>query len=147
MTDSSTTISDDKVAAWVGLVRVSQRMLGDVEADLKQAGFPPLAWYDALLELRRAGTTGLRPFELQDKMLLAQYNLSRLTDRVVNEGYAQRLPCEDDGRGHVLAITASGRGLLKRMWPAYRSAIDRHFAGRLSTDEAKRLAGILDRLR
>jgi len=34
-------------------MRVQSRVLDAVEQDLKKAGFPPLAWYDALLELSR----------------------------------------------------------------------------------------------
>jgi len=136
-----------KIDVWVQLIRISQGLLESVEADLKRAEHPPLAWYDALLELRRVGEAGLRPFALQERMLLAQYNLSRLTDRLVKAGYAERLPCPDDGRGHVLVITAAGRELIKRMWPVYRAAIDRHFAGRVSAREAKRLGVILNKLR
>ena len=79
--------SEQAITAWARLVRTSQSLLPAVEADLKAQGFPPLAWYDALLELRRAGAEGLRSFELQEQMLLAQYNLSRLTDRLQKAGY------------------------------------------------------------
>jgi hypothetical protein len=39
-------------------------VLDAVEQDLKKAGFPPLAWYDALLELSRAPSGEMRPVEL-----------------------------------------------------------------------------------
>ncbi len=139
--------SEKAVHAWALLMRVSQSTLRRVEDDLKDQGFPPLAWYDALLELRRAKREGLRPFELRQEMLLAQYNLSRLVERLVRSGYVERFPAPDDGRGHVLCITAEGRALLKRMWPAYRSAIARHFAGRLSTRSIDFLTDALTRLR
>ena len=140
-------ISDDAITAWARLVRVSGRLVQHVEADLKAAGMPPLAWYDALLELKRAGPRGLRPFQLQDEMLLTQYNMSRLVDRIVRAGHAERLPCNEDGRGHLVRITPDGRTLLRRMWPAYRAAIARHFAGRLEEREARELSGILARLK
>ena len=140
-------LSDTTVAAWARLVRVSQSVLAAVESELKAKGFPPLAWYDALLELRRAGEAGLRPFELQRAMLLAQYNLSRLTERLLKAGYVARKPCEADGRGHILTITPAGEALLKQMWPAYRAAIQTHFADRLGERDAKALGEILGRLR
>ena len=146
MGESGNALSNDAVTAWARLVRVSQAVLGRVEADLKAQGFPPLAWYDALLELRRAGAAGLRPFELERGMLLAQYNLSRLTDRLARAGYVERAPCEDDARGHILKITPQGRALLKKMWPAYRAAIARHFAEKLRGKDATALADILGRL-
>ncbi|MEQ9333449.1 MarR family winged helix-turn-helix transcriptional regulator [Thalassobaculum sp.] len=146
MREPSSPPSDRAVAAWARLVRVSQALLEAVEADLKAAGMPPLVWYDALLELRRAEPDGLRPFELQNRMLLAQYNLSRLLDRVVKAGYAERRPCPDDGRGHVLRLTDTGGALLKSMWPVYRQAIARHFADRLDDREADELARLLGKL-
>lgn len=140
-------LSNDAVTAWARLVRVSQAVLTRVEADLKAAGFPPLAWYDALLELDRVKPDGLRPFQLQERMLLAQYNLSRLTDRLKSAGYIVRENCVDDGRGQVLHITEDGCQLLKSMWPAYRKAIAAHFGTKLDVDETAELARVLEKLR
>src|SRR3977135_1381041 len=70
-----------------------------IEQDLKAGGSPPLAWYDVLLELARAPDGRLRPFEIEKVTLLAQYNLSRLLDRLEKEGLVVRAPCDDDGRG------------------------------------------------
>ncbi len=41
--------STEATAAWIRLMRVQTRVLDAVEQELKKAGFPPLAWYDALL--------------------------------------------------------------------------------------------------
>ncbi len=146
MPDRHDVTSDDAIGAWVRLVRVSQSLLSAVETELKSKGYPPLAWYDALLELRRAGAVGLRPFELQGAMLLAQYNLSRLTDRLEKAGYVRRRPHDGDRRGQLLTITPSGERLLGRMWPVYRSAIGTHFADKLGDKNAKTLGEILGRL-
>jgi DNA-binding MarR family transcriptional regulator len=118
-----------------------------VEGDLKAAGFPPLAWYDALLELRRVEPEGLRQFELQRHMLLAQYNMSRLIDRLVEARLVRRQPCPQDGRGQVIYVTEKGRALIDAMWPAYRAAIAAHFGDRLDERQAEVLAGILESLR
>jgi len=84
---------------------------------------PPLAWYDVLLELERAGRQGVRPFELQAELLLPQYGLSRLLDRMENAGYVRRISCDDDGRGQMLSITPSGGKIRKRIWSVYGPAI------------------------
>jgi DNA-binding MarR family transcriptional regulator len=147
MEQAAADLSDEAITAWARLVRVSGRLLQQVEADLKAAEMPPLAWYDALLELKRAGAHGVRPFQLQDEMLLPQYNTSRLLDRIVKAGYAERLACADDGRGQVVRITAEGRALLRKMWPVYRAAIARHFSSRLAKQDAAALSQILARLK
>src|ERR1700740_181128 len=53
--------STEATAAWIRLMRVQTRVLDAVEQELKKAGFPPLAWYDALLELSRAPTGEMTP--------------------------------------------------------------------------------------
>src|SRR5688572_19263494 len=115
--------SEDTVTAWARLVRAEQTVLGKIEAELKAAGFPPLSWYDILLELSRAETGRLRPLELEHRTLLAQYNASRLFDRMEKAGLVERLPHPEDGRGQLVAITAEGRALQKRIWRIYGPAI------------------------
>ncbi len=138
--------SEAVIRAWIRLIRAQQAVLAAVEADLESGGFPPLGWYDVLLELSRADGDGLRPFALEQKLLLAQYNLSRLLDRLEKAGYIQRKACPEDGRGQIVALTASGRALVKRMWPAYRAAIARHVGAKLDEDQAVRLGALLGKL-
>jgi len=138
--------SDAVIRAWAHLVRAQGAVLTAVEAELKRAGFPPLAWYDVLLELSRAPREGLRPFELEHELLFAQYNLSRLLDRLEKAGLVERRHCPEDARGQIVAITDAGRALLRRMWPIYRAAIARHLGDKLSEPEAARLAALLGKL-
>lgn len=139
--------SEAVVNAWINLVRAQHRVLSAVEADIKAAGFPPLSWYDVLLELRRAGEDGLRPLEIEARLLLAQHNVSRLVDRLEKAGYVLRRAHAADGRGQEIAITPEGRELLARMWPFYRTAISRHVGQKLPDDDAAAtLAGLLGKL-
>lgn len=134
------------ISAWARLARVQQQALRSIERALKEAGLPPLAWYDVLLELERAGGPGLRPFELERAMLLAQYNLSRLIDRLEAAGHVERIACEDDGRGHLIAVTASGRAMRRRMWPVYARAIEQAIGRHLAAAETRSLDGLLGAL-
>jgi DNA-binding MarR family transcriptional regulator len=138
--------SEAAVQAWARLVRVSRSLLDAVEAELKVAGFPALAWYDALLELDRAPERRLRPFELERQMLLPQYSTSRLVDRLEKAGLVERLGCRDDRRGQHVALTQAGRELRNRMWPAYAAAIERHLGSKIGCTEAQKLAELLGQL-
>src|SRR6201981_3520299 len=138
--------SPEATAAWIRLMRVQTRVLDAVEQDLKKAGFPPLAWYDALLELSRAPTRELRPVALERQTLVPQYSTSRLIDRLVDEGLAARRECKIDKRGQFVEITEAGRELQKRMGSAYSAAIERHVGSKLSDADAVKLCGLLDRL-
>jgi DNA-binding MarR family transcriptional regulator len=138
--------SQETTSAWARLLRVQQGLLVAVERDLKEAGFPPLPWYDALLELSRAEHGMLRPVELEKHMLLPQYSTSRLIDRLVEAGLVERKTCPVDGRGQYVAITQAGRNLQKKMWDTYSSAIERHVGAKLSNKDAAQLCDLLGRL-
>ncbi len=131
------------IRAWARLMKAQQLALALIEQSMKEAGLPPLAWYDVLLEAERAGPNGLRPYELEMAMLLAQYNLSRLIDRIERAGYVERRTCEDDGRGQLIAITDTGKAIRRKMWPVYAKAIDSAIGMHLSDKEAKGLDTIL----
>ncbi|MBI3198665.1 MAG: MarR family transcriptional regulator [Rhodospirillales bacterium] len=138
--------SEAVVHAWTRLERAHRAALPTVEDRLKAAGLPPLAWYDVLLELERAGAAGLRPFELQKAMLFTQYNLSRLVDRMSAKGYVARAASAEDGRGQLLTITRAGRALRRRAWPVYAAAIDAAVGAHLSDAEARTLGDLLRKL-
>lgn len=132
------------VLTWIRLVRAHTAALTRIEEALKAAAFPPLEWYDVLLELDRGGA--LRPRDLQARLLLAQYNLSRLLDRMVSAGLVVRAPCADDKRGHLVDLTDKGRALRATMWPVYAAAIEDAVGAKLGQDEAAALANLLARL-
>src|SRR5262245_26456850 len=138
--------SDAVVDAWIALMRAQQVMLLTIERAFREAKLPPHAWYDALWELDRAGEAGLRPFEIERRMLIAQSNISRLLDRLEEQGYVEREPCVGDGRGQTVVITSSGRDMRKRMWPVYARAISEAVGHRVSEREAADLAGLLTKL-
>ena len=138
--------SDSVVTAWARLIRAREALLAAVERDLKAAGVAPLAWYDVLLELSRAADGRLRPFEIEKETLLAQYNLSRLLDRLEKEGLIRREPCADDARGQWVVITDKGRAAQARTWKVYARAIQSHVGEKLDDKSAAALAGLLGRL-
>ena len=138
--------SDAAVTAWARLIRAHETVVSAVERELKAARLPPLAWYDVLLELSRAPDGRLRPFEIEKETLLAQYNLSRLLDRLEKEGLIRREPCDEDGRGQWVVITEKGRALQARTWKVYARAIQRHVGDKLDDRAAGQLAALLGRL-
>jgi len=135
---------DATVLAWSRLMRAHRAALAAAEQALRAADLPPLEWYDVLWELERAGS--LRPRDLQGRLLLAQYNLSRLLDRMADAGLVERRSCKEDGRGLVVAVSKEGVKLRRRMWPVYAAAIQAAIGAKLGSADAAALAGLLARL-
>ena len=141
------TPSPAAIKGWARLMRVSRQLVESAEEALKAGGLPPLAWYDVLHELAEAGEGGLRPFQLIERTLFAQYNISRLLARLEADGLVEKLPVADDGRGQTIRITAHGRETRRQMWAVYGKSIAELVGARLSQDELDTLSGLLGRLR
>ena len=129
--------------AWVLLFRTQQTLLNQVEATLKAAGLPPLSWYDVLLEISRDQDTGLRQYEIGERVLLNKHNLSRLIDRLEADGFVKRQACYTDGRGNIIKITKKGMQLKQAIWPIYAKAIQELIAEPLTATQVRSLADIL----
>ena len=132
--------------AWARLLRAQSVLLERVETELKEAGLPPLTWYDVLIEVHRMPRHEIRQYEIGEKTLLSKYNISRLVDRLEAEGYVRRGACPEDRRGSLVVLTNAGENLLRRMWPVYGAAITRHFASRLTNDEIRQLTALMDKI-
>lgn len=137
--------SDPVVRAFVRLVRAQRSVVTGIERAVKDAGYPPLEWYDVLWELEREGPS--RPRDIQDRLLFPQSNLSRLLDRMEEAGLVQRGTCQEDARGQIVCITDGGKALRKRMWKVHAGAIQNMVGNHLSDAEADQVARLLDRLR
>jgi len=146
MTEKATP-SPAAIKGWARLMRVSRQLAESAEESLKAGGLPPLAWYDVLHELAEAGEGGLRPFQLIERTLFAQYNISRLLARLEADGLVEKLRVADDGRGQTIRITAKGRETRRQMWTVYGKSIADLVGARLSQNELDTLSGLLGRLR
>ncbi|MEP3048592.1 MAG: MarR family winged helix-turn-helix transcriptional regulator [Roseibium sp.] len=144
--DDSSLAKPPRMDAWVRLQKASTAVLDRVEAKLKADGYPPLSWYDVLLELRRADQKTLRPVEIEKRILLAQYNVSRLIDRLVAASFAEKLKAPNDGRGVVVRLTSQGEELLSRMWPAYEAAVKQEFSEKMTDADADDLMRVLGKV-
>ncbi len=129
--------------AWVALQHRAPALLEQVEARLKQAGFPALEYYDVLWAVEREGP--LRQRDLAQHMLIARYSISRLIDRMEADDLVIRRECPDDARGQLIHATPAGLKLRKTMWAAYGRAM-RDALAPLSEKEMLQLATLLAKL-
>ena len=72
--------------------------------------------------------------------------MSRMIDRLTREGLVRREACEDDGRGAEVALTPTGRGVLRAARASHLAGVRAEFLDRFDDDELARLAGIWERL-
>lgn len=144
--DAGGMLGRDRVEAWRALITANSLVLEKIERGLVEAGLPPLAWYDVLLELSGVSGGRLRMHELARAVVLSRSGLTRLVDRLERAGLLRREPDPEDRRGSYAAITAEGRAVLRRMWPVYAAGIAEHFAAHVEEEEAATIAAALGRV-
>jgi DNA-binding MarR family transcriptional regulator len=120
-------LDEEEIAAWRAFLRSHSLMLRQIEADLAQAGLPPLGWYDVLWALYEAPGNHLQPSALADAIVLSRSGLSRMIDRIEEAGCVRRRPCPGDRRAIHVELTDEGRRMLSEMWPVYARGVADHF--------------------
>lgn len=140
-------VQEPYLGAWRSFLSAHAALIERIEEALADAGLPPLSWYDVLWALYRAPQRRLRMGELAGEVVtIGRTGLTRLVDRIEAEGLVRREAVPRDRRGSFAVLTGEGVALLRRMWPVYAAAIERHFSGQLSQAEAKRLDETLARI-
>lgn len=139
--------SDTESRAWTSFIKSQQILLEKVDQEFKKHGFPPLTWYDVLLELDKERTGRLRLNVLGQRILLSKYNVTRLVKRLEAAGLLRREICKMDSRGVYAVITTAGRKLRKKMWPVYYRVIKQYFLSNLDENELSILIDCMNKIR
>ena len=128
------------------LLVTQARLIRAMDVELATAGVIPSDLYDVLLALDRAPARRLRLSDLADHVVLSRSGLTRLVDRLEAQGLLRRERCPEDRRGAYAVLTEQGSEALRKAWPVYRDAIERHFVSHLSPDEAATIRQALARV-
>ncbi len=132
--------------AWRALISAYSVAVERIECELSEAGLPPLAWYDVLLELSVAPGRRLRMHELARAVVLSRSGLTRLVDRLEKADLLHREPDPADGRGSFATLTVGGASMREKMWPIYARGIAEHFGAHVSEEEAEVIGRALGRV-
>lgn len=104
------------------------------------------SWFEALLRLERSGGA-LTMTELADQIALTSGGVTRLIDRLVEEGYVERRNCETDRRVLYAGITKAGSAKLAEAIEIHLVDLDRELMSRITESERDTLVSVMDRLR
>jgi len=102
--------------------------------------------YGALLLLSRAGEEGMRRIDLANALQLSPSGITRLLDRLEDQGLVGKGACKEDARVSYAILTEAGLEKLKDAAPGHIEDIDRRLSAVLSEDEIRTLNDLLVRL-
>lgn len=117
-----------------------------IEHELAEAEQLPLSSYDVLLALVEAPNRRLRMHELAQAIVLSRSGLTRLVDRLEQEGLLRRDRSGPDRRATYAVLTLKGFRAFRHAWPIYAQGIVKHFIQHLNEQEISNLTQMLERL-
>lgn len=120
-------------------------MIREVGRRLAAAKLPSYSWYDTSWELKSRPGGTRRMHELADALAIERYNLTRLVDRLEQEGLVARARSDADGRAAYASITKEGRALRKKMWKVYQATVAEFFVSQFGDEAQRTPAAAFDR--
>lgn len=111
---------------WIVLARAQTAIARHAEADVARHGLT-IAEFAILEALYHRGPLLLG--DLQRKVLVSSGGVTYLVDRLTEKGLVERQECAEDRRARYAALTAAGKRLIARIFPAHAEAITAATAG------------------
>lgn len=131
--------------AMVSIMRTAAVLDHAIQDALKEFGITPTQ-YNVLRILRGAGKEGLCGREVGERLVSRVPDVSRLLDRMEEQGLMSRERDRDDRRHVTARATAKGLRILVQAEPTLEG-LERRFFGLLGAGELKDLMDTLDAVR
>src|SRR5688572_5792562 len=102
-------LTELETAAWRGFLRTHDALWKTLDSQMVRESGLTLTEYEVLLLLEEGGEAGVRMAQLAQSLGFSGGGLTRLADRLQEEGFLERRRCEGDGRGFEALLTPAGR--------------------------------------
>jgi DNA-binding MarR family transcriptional regulator len=132
--------------AFGGLISAHAVLVRELSAALVARHGLTVNDYGTLLLLSRAGDEGMRRIDLANALNLSPSGITRLLDRLEDQGLVGKGECKSDARVSYAILTDAGLDRLREAAPGHIDDIERRLSSVLSEDEMKTLAELLGRL-
>ena len=134
------------VTAWEALFRAQVSVMRYLNSEFP-TGELSLNEYDVLFNLSRQPGRQTRMRTLTDHLLISQPSISRLVDRLVARGLAEKVDDPSDARGVIVHLTDLGYASFVRVARGHMGSIYDRVGTNLTDDELRTLTELCDKLR
>lgn len=126
---------DARLAPWRAFVTAQAHVSRRLDEDLRAEHGLSLQEYVALLILAEAPERRLRMGRLAELLTLSKSGATRLIDRLVDDGFVDRVTCSSDLRGAEAALTEAGVNRLRTAAPTHLRGIADYFLSAIDADD------------
>ena len=131
--------------AWHRLLRLSRRVLREMDARLDAEHRIGVNEFDVLITLDNAADRRLRMTDLAEAVMFSSGGLTRLVGRLESRGLVERIPDPDDARSFHAALTGEGSAMLSEARVTHDAVIEALLSARLTGGEMRSLTCTLGR--
>jgi DNA-binding MarR family transcriptional regulator len=129
--------------AWHRLLRLSRRVLREIDARLDAEHRIGVNEFDVLITLDNAPDRRLRMTNLAEAVMFSSGGLTRLAGRLESRGLVERIPDPDDARSFYAALTGEGSQRLSEARVTHDAVIEALLSAKLTGNELRSLTRAL----
>jgi DNA-binding MarR family transcriptional regulator len=137
---------DERVVLFGLLLETNARLSKSLGVALEAACDLPLAWFEVLLQLRKAPEGRLKMSQIADAIVHSSGGTTRLVDRLEEAGFVKRQLCPNDRRAIFVAISTLGNDKLDEALNVHLDYLEDNLAKRLSDEERMTLTSLLKKI-
>lgn len=126
---------DPRLAPWRAFLLAHARVSRRLDEELRAEHDLTIGEYDALLTIAQAPARRIRMRQLADEVILSKSGVTRLIDRLVDDGLVERSACVADARGAEAVLTDRGLARLRAASRTHLRGVDEHFLSILDDDD------------
>jgi DNA-binding MarR family transcriptional regulator len=126
---------DPRLAPWRAFLMAHTRVFRRLDDELRAEHDLTVGEYDALLTIAQAPERRIRMRQLADQVILSKSGVTRLIDRLVDDGLVERSACVADARGAEAVLTERGLTRLRAASTTHLRGIHEHFLAILDTTD------------
>jgi DNA-binding MarR family transcriptional regulator len=133
------------VDAFAQLMTAHRSLTRELNASLVAQHGLALNDYGCMLLLHRAGEEGMRRIDLAHELQLSPSGITRLLDRLMDQGFVGRGACKEDARESYAVLTEEGREKLRAAASDHMGDIEQRLSAVLDEDEIRTVHELLSR--
>jgi DNA-binding MarR family transcriptional regulator len=118
---------DPRLAPWRAFLLAHARIVRRLDEELRAEHDLTIGEYDALVTIAQAPDRRIRMRQLADEVILSKSGVTRLIDRLVDDGLVERSACLSDARGAEAVLTERGLTRLRAASTTHLRGIHEHF--------------------
>ena len=128
--------------ATLQLLRMAALLSDELDDELERASGLGLSEILVIIQILFSDQR-LKMTELAETLVVTRGGVTRIVDRLVEGGYLDRVPSEEDRRVVYAEVTPAGAALIAEHQPVFEAVAHRRVGAMLDGDSLERMHGIL----